>query len=199
MVLFHREADRALLDGLLEGDERAWVRFVHRFRPMIRACALRICQRSGFALGTEELNDLVSEVSLNLLARDQRRLRLYRSDAGASLSTWIGLITASTTRDHLRRRRRDRLSLGPAEELAQVASSDAAPDEILADRERREILERTLATLSDRDRQFVELYFAEAMSPQEIADAMGITVATVYSKKAKIAKRLLDCARAAGE
>jgi RNA polymerase sigma-70 factor (ECF subfamily) len=44
--------------------------------------------------------------------------------------------------------------------------------------------------LSARDQEFVELYFQEALPPEEVSRRMGISIATVYSKKAKIQARL---------
>jgi DNA-binding CsgD family transcriptional regulator len=41
------------------------------------------------------------------------------------------------------------------------------------------------------------LYFAEALAPEAVAEEMGISVATVYSKKAKIKARLTSLAAVA--
>mgnify|MGYP002664360506 CR=1 FL=1 len=59
------------------------------------------------------------------------------------------------------------------------------------------VVDAALAGLSRRDQRFVELYFAEARSPESIADEMGVSVATVYSKKAKIKMRLAAVADSA--
>ncbi len=190
-----RTRDAHLLELVLAGDERAWAVFFRRFRPLIASCAVRTSHQTGIWLNAEELNDLVSEVSINMLARDHRRLRLYRPEAGTSLSTWVGLIATSTTRDYLRRKRRDRSTSSSYEELDEICSSYPGPEEILVDRESRALVDATLSGLSARDQEFVEMYFSEAKTPQEIADQMGISVATVYSKKAKIRSRLIHLTR----
>lgn len=46
-----------------------------------------------------------------------------------------------------------------------------------------------LKDFSDRDREFVSLYFLDGRTP-EIADELGISVKTVYTKKHKIRSRL---------
>ena len=47
-----------------------------------------------------------------------------------------------------------------------------------------------LSEFSDKDRQFVALYFGEGLDPEEVARRMRINVKTVYSKKHKIQSRL---------
>jgi RNA polymerase sigma-70 factor (ECF subfamily) len=68
------------------------------------------------------------------------------------------------------------------------------PDVELIDRQQRAFVDVALSGLSARDRRFAELYFAEARSPDDIAKEMGVSVSTVYSKKAKIKTRLRSLA-----
>ena len=49
---------------------------------------------------------------------------------------------------------------------------------------------RILAEFSEKDREFITLYYGEGLEPDEIAGRMGISVKTVYSKKHKIRSRL---------
>jgi RNA polymerase sigma-70 factor (ECF subfamily) len=44
--------------------------------------------------------------------------------------------------------------------------------------------------LSERDREFFELYFYEGLDPEQTAERLGICVGTVYSKKHKIRARI---------
>ena len=67
----------------------------------------------------------------------------------------------------------------------------------MIDRQQRAFVDIALSGLSKRDRKFAELYFGEAKSPDDIAKEMGVSVSTVYSKKAKIKTRLQSLARAA--
>jgi RNA polymerase sigma-70 factor (ECF subfamily) len=56
---------------------------------------------------------------------------------------------------------------------------------------------RLLENFTDRDRTFVELYFARGMAPEAVAEAMNISVKTVYSKKNKIRTKLERMAKRA--
>ena len=188
--------DVELLGHVVTGNDAAWVAFFRRFRGLVLSCAIKVSTRAGYRLGPDDLMDVLGDVSLNLVARNYHRLRLYRQGAGCTVASWIGVIATSTTRDYLRRARRHRLEPVADTELDRHASPDGGPDEILIDRQRRAFVDCALNKLSTRDRQFVELYFAEAMPPEDIATRMGVSLSTVYSKKAKIKTRLSTMARA---
>lgn len=188
--------DSELLAEVLSGSEAGWGVFFRRFRGLILSCALKTAARSGVQLGADDLMDVLGDVSLNLVAHDYRRLRLYRPDGGCSVATWIGVIATSTAKDFLRRARRYRLEPTADAELDRVPCPSEGPEQLLADRQRRSFVDDALAQLSKRDQRFVYLYFAEALSPEAIAEQMGVSVATVYSKKAKIKTRLSGMAEA---
>jgi RNA polymerase sigma-70 factor, ECF subfamily len=141
-------------------------------------------------LSRDELMDLLGDVSLRLLSDDRRRLRLYRPDRGATLATWVGVIAVSTTRDYLRRARRHPVDRLEEEALEQLISEAPGPEDELLDHERREAVEQLLSRLTERERHFVRLYFGNKMTPAEVAEEMGISIATVYSKKNKLRARL---------
>ncbi len=182
--------DAALLQWVIAGDETGTRAFLERFRGLIARTAQLAAERSGVRLSADELRDVMGEVSLNLVANDCRRLRLYDATRGSSVSTWVGVIAVSTTRDFMRRARRRPATPTPEEELDRVASPAPSPEAVVLDREHRAIAQRALASLSARDREFVELYFGAALAPEAVADRLGVSVATVYSKKAKITARL---------
>jgi len=182
--------DKALLDWVIEGDESGTRAFLDRFRGLILRMARLTGERAGVRLGADELADILGQVSMNLIAHDRRRLRLYDANRGSSVSTWIGVIAESTTRDHLRHQRRRPATPVSYDELEQVQSPTPDPEAAVLDRQLRQMATEAIELLSERDRAFVALYFGQAMAPEAVAEALGISVATVYSKKAKITARL---------
>ena len=50
-----------------------------------------------------------------------------------------------------------------------------------------------------KDRQFVTLYFQDGLSPEHVAERLGISVKTVYSKKHKIQRKLSEIVGAPAE
>lgn len=183
-------SDLHLLQRVCTGDHEAFETFYHRFRNLIVACTSRVCHRSGVRLQSDDLADLLSEVTLNMVAKDYRRLRLYRTDGGCSVSSWVGVIASSTAHDFLRRERRRRLEPMADADLERIAPAVDSPDMDLIDREQRSFVDQALSSFSERDRHFVELYFVDALEPEAIAEKMNVSVSTVYSKKAKIKTRL---------
>jgi RNA polymerase sigma-70 factor, ECF subfamily len=118
-----------------------------------------------------------------------RKLRMFKPEKGNRLGTWIGLLAINSAWDYLRSvaRQPSGDSLSVAEDRPSVAPD---PFEQAAQREDCCKVEKLLGTFSRRDRTFVTLYFVDGRSPEEIADEMGISVKTVYSKKHKIRSRL---------
>ena len=156
-----------------------------------------VCLRAGVRVQPDDLMDILGDACMNMVAGDFRRLKLYRTDGGCSVSSWIGVIATSTAHDHLRRERRRRLDPMAEADLERLAPTVDGPDMELIDRQQRAFVDIALSGLSKRDRRFAELYFGEAKSPDDIAKEMGVSVSTVYSKKAKIKTRLQSLARAA--
>lgn len=71
-----------------------------------------------------------------------------------------------------------------------VSSQSPSPLDEFAQKERWQILGRMIQGLSLKDRTFVQLYFVDGMSAEQVADEMRISIKTVYSKKHKIRCRL---------
>ncbi len=189
--------DLELLNTVLEGRRYAFEIFYARFRSLICACATRVCQRAGRKPQNADIAEILSEVSLNMVASDYRRLRLYRPDAGCSVSSWVGVIASSTTHDYLRKLRRHRLEPTQDQDLERVIPPVDGPDVALFQQQQRNFVNGALKSFSARDQRFFELYYVEALAPEDIAKEMGVSVATIYSKKAKIKTRLRAMAEAA--
>lgn len=187
---FDAMTDLALLEHVVQGDTVAWGTFLARFRNLIVSCVNRVAGRAGVWMQPDDASEVLSDVCLNLIADRYRRLRMYRVDGGCSVASWIGVIATSTTHDYLRRARRRRLDPTSEADLEQLVPPVDPPDLELIERQRRSRAVSVLALLSDRDRKFVELYFAEARDPADVARVLGVSINTVYSKKAKIKTRL---------
>jgi len=118
-----------------------------------------------------------------------KKLRAYDATRGAKLGSWLGLISINTTYDYLRQTCRrpilDRIDGAPD-------CIEDRPDALdcLIEKERWDTMNTMLEDFSDKDRTFVELYYARGMQPEQVAVAMNISVKTVYSKKNKVRTKL---------
>ncbi len=53
-------------------------------------------------------------------------------------------------------------------------------------------LAAVVSSLSQRDQEFVRLYFIDGLSPQEIAERLGLNVKSVYTKKHRLTRQLRE-------
>jgi RNA polymerase sigma-70 factor (ECF subfamily) len=99
------------------------------------------------------------------------------------------LLATHAAYDFLRSRRRD----PRADDLVdteQLRASSPPPDEMCETQQRARWVADLLREFSDKDREFMSLYYGEGLAPEQVALEMGISVKTVYSKKHKIQTRL---------
>jgi RNA polymerase sigma-70 factor (ECF subfamily) len=135
--------------------------------------------RTVARLGVAEVDrmDAVHEVFLLV----QRHLAGFRGQS--SLRTWLFTLCRTVARDARRKERRDRRLL--AEEDAEDAI-DLRADVARAHehREHLELLEQILATLEPNQRNVFILFELETLTGEEVAEALGVPLGTVYSRLA---------------
>lgn len=183
--------DRALVQRLLADDRRAWADLDRRYGRLIERCITKVTSRFSAVVGAEDVREIRAALLLSLLANDKHKLRSFEPSRGSKLGSWLGMLAAHAAYDYLRGVRREprRVAVVEAERL----SSEAAdPFEVLDLRERARAVEALLRGFTEKDREFIALYYAEGLEPEQVAAQMGISVKTVYSKKHKIRSRLAE-------
>ena len=190
-------SEQVLVARALARDGRAWRELLRRYGKLILACVARTGKRYGTFLSEADVEDVYADVCLRLLAHDMRRLRAY-DPRRAKLSTWIGMVAVQATADHLRAiSRRPQASASASSLLAAEERVDSRPGpaETLLTRERWDQLEARLETMTPRDRRFFVLHFALGLDPESVAQALGVSIKTVYTRKHRIRKILLAPSR----
>jgi RNA polymerase sigma-70 factor, ECF subfamily len=181
--------DDALIAGLLADREAAWREFNVRYSRLLYRCITRITGRFGGLLGPDDVREIYTNLCLQLLANDKHKLRSFEPGRGNRFGSWIGMLAIHTTYDYLRQLKREPMRTG-LHEAEQLCSSLPDPQESCELRERATWITSVLASFSAKDRQFVSLYYGEGLEPEDVAQRLGISVKTVYSKKHKIESRL---------
>ncbi len=186
--------DAQLRDRLLTLDEAAWREFHRRYDRMVWTCVHRVVARFSGVVPSDALHEIRANFYAALLANDLHKLRTFDVERGNKLGSWIGLIAINAAWDYLRTcARRPTAPLFAAEGLhseeTDLFTASAARQECarLAD---------VVGALPARDREFVRLYFVDGRSPQEVADALGMNVKSVYTKKHRLTRHLRDALRA---
>jgi RNA polymerase sigma-70 factor, ECF subfamily len=185
--------DARLVARLIADDPAAWRTFHELYAVALLDDILRVRRRFPALISADDACDIRADLCLQLLSSDKRRLRQFDPRHGTSLRSWLGVLARHAAFDFLRQRRRQPTLPWRGEERASLESlSSDAPDAftVCASRELARLLASLVAGLSERDQQFVELYFYEGLDPEQTAERLGICVGTVYSKKHKIRARI---------
>jgi RNA polymerase sigma-70 factor (ECF subfamily) len=166
-----QQTDEQLLSGLVDGRLDALDRLYDRYRTMAYSIALRITRDATLA------EDVVQDAFLGAW-RNAGRYELGRG----TVRTWLLSIVHHRAIDAVRRRR-------PTSELPQGEDgpppvSLTAPDiwpEVAAGLD-REVVRSALATLSEVQREAIELAYFAGLTQVEIAERTNTPLGTVKSR-----------------
>jgi RNA polymerase sigma-70 factor, ECF subfamily len=183
------EGEAALVRDMLAGDGHAWRAFHARYDRLIYRCITKVTARFAERMSGDDIAEIYGTLLVQILSNDMGKLRGFDAGRGKRLSSWIGLLAVNCAYDHLRALRSEpgRASL---DEVAELGTEAPQPDEVLDLKERAALTREILRAFSEKDREFVTLYFAEGLDVEQIAERMQISVKTVYSKKHKIQTRI---------
>jgi RNA polymerase sigma-70 factor (ECF subfamily) len=184
----HTSDDRVFVQALIDGDEHAWREFETRYGRLVERCISGVTSRFSAVVGQDDVEEIRAIVILRLIDHDKRKLKTFDPERGHSFKGWLGMLAVQATYDYLRRKRRQ---VGRERDFGFDLHSTAPPDpyETCWGRERTEIGRRLLEQFGERDREFMQHYL-RGLPPDQIAANMGISVATVYSKKHKVRAQL---------
>ena len=191
--------DRELLARVFRNESRGWNELVRRYRALIFRCITKVTSKYAPHLAGADVDEVYAEVLMQLLRDDMHKLRMYDPARGTKLSSWIGMIAVNAAYDFLR-------GVARRPYLDQIGATidphdtcDRTPLDELIDKERWGQFVDLLRDFSEKDRTFLDLYYARGMEAEEVAEEMRISLKTVYSKKHKIRAHLKRCLEARGD
>jgi RNA polymerase sigma-70 factor (ECF subfamily) len=155
-----------LIQRLVRGEQGAWDGFVERFAPVIYGAVIKTLRRSGRDL--DDSSDVAQDVFVRLCNNGYRLLRRY-DPSRAALSTWLTIISTSTTIDHLRRQK-------PATALDDVPENIGAVEPLL-----RFKVRIPPGLLSPRQSLILKLLYDRDMDVADIAGKLSVDPQTVRS------------------
>jgi len=179
--------DRELAEKIEKGDTDAFRRLFESYKDLVYSISLRI---SG---SREEAEDITQDVFIRIFDS----IGKFRWEA--KLSSWFYRITVNTCLKRERRRRLEKLvsleSLFGEEEDLLPASEEETPDRQVEQVETGRIVRQAIRRLPARQRTAIVLQRYEALSYEEIAQAMAISLYAVESlihrAKENLARELL--------
>jgi RNA polymerase sigma-70 factor (ECF subfamily) len=172
--------DAELVDGFRRGDPRARAALYDRHADHVHRVLYRLL---GF---DRDLADLHHDVFVRAL------VSLPRLSDPSALKGWLTMIAVHVARSAIaRRRRRAWLWFLPPEELPEADSGDATPEVRDALQATYEVLDR----LPVDERIAFALRFIDGMELTEVAEACGVSLATVKRRLARAGERFEAVAR----
>jgi len=178
-----------LLQRMIGRESRAWREFHQRYDRLIYRAIHKVTQRFSSVLSSSDVEEIYALLLCSLNGRDMHKLRTFEPERGHRLSTWVGLLATNAAWDYLRSLSRQP-QRGNAVEAEDVSCANPDPFHALAAKEEWDRVRDMLSSFSEKDRMFVDLFFLQGRTPEQIAEEMQISVKTVYSKKHKIRCRL---------
>jgi excisionase family DNA binding protein len=111
--------ERELLDRVLRRDQAAWVQFVRRFDPPLRALL-------AGELGDAQVDDVLGDLWLRLVDSDMRRLRAFAESRPGPLSAWLAMQATQVAFDHAQQEQAEPETVA-LEDAPQIADTRRAP------------------------------------------------------------------------
>jgi RNA polymerase sigma factor (sigma-70 family) len=172
--------DNEILRKLTGHDPQGWKEFVERFSATIQTTVSHVLARRG-AYEHDLVLDITQEVFIKLIKNDFRLLKKF-NESRSPLSTYISVISRSSTLDTLKKRR---------------IAVDPLPDEMLEigafipEHERASFLDSLPdGLLTEGQLNVLLLLFREELTVLEAAEVLGVEAQTVRSQKHRGIERI---------
>jgi RNA polymerase sigma-70 factor (ECF subfamily) len=187
------EEERVLVRRAQDGDVAAYEELVrihqHRVLSVI----------GGILRGSEDVEDVAQQA----LAKAYFSIR--RFDMRSAFGTWLYKIAVNECWDYLRKKKVRRLVYEADLSEEQIRKLDSAPDQGFSGAshredagrkaEQRQLVERLLGQLDEKDRLMLVMKEVEGFSVEEIGEVLGLNVNTVKVRLFRARGRLVETYR----
>jgi RNA polymerase sigma-70 factor (ECF subfamily) len=162
----------ALVRSMSEGHQDALARLYDETSSMVNGLLLRILAHQQDA----------EEVLLDVYMKAWKYASSYSEKRG-SVQAWLLIMARNAAIDRIRQRRAQPATLFfEAEIFPEPVSSDATPEEVSVEQERRLRVQRVLNELPAEQREVVVLSFFGGLTHAELAERLGEPLGTVKSR-----------------
>lgn len=161
---------QCLIDRLSQGDETAFLPFYHATHAMVTRVAMRILRNP------EAAEDVKSEVYLQVYQQ-----AAHYQAARSLPSSWLCMLTRSRAIDRLRREFAKQQREVPID-AQPLPASHGNPEMHSTTTELQQVIKTALTTLSQEQRQVIEIAYYAGLSHREIAAKLNQPLGTVKTR-----------------
>lgn len=169
--------DEEFVSRCIAGDARAWKVMVDRYSRLVAHVVRQTLRSRLRSYAEDDVNDIVEDVYVHLVADDCRVLRNFR--APFNLKSWLAVSAARKALDFCKRRR-PQMSLdekargdGELSTVGDLIEGDDGTERSHMARDVREAFEQ--APLNPKERIVLSMYFFDNCSYSEIAAVAGVS------------------------
>lgn len=164
------DIDKKLLERCLAEEPGAWKDFVDRFIGLFTHVIQHTAHARSIRVTENDVEDLLSEVFLVLLANDYRVLRNFRGNS--SLATYLTVVSRRViVKKMVERRMAEALGHVSTKSKLESLSEDVRHQQTLEDQEE---IQNMIKALPPADAQIVEQYHLQGKSYQQISHDLDI-------------------------
>lgn len=187
------EKEKVLLAGCVSGDKGAWDTFVQQYSGLIYHTIKTTAALHHGKTPPDFADDLFQDTFLSLVKDDFMQLRRFRGDHGCTLASWLRMIAARRTIDHLRKLNKPESPLD--ESLSDVTADVPKGEQIDAP---LQLLASAMAKLQPQERIIIDLFYRQNLSAQDVAAILHLSVGAVYTQKSRILAKLREALEKSG-
>ena len=181
--------DKQIVNLLICRHTSAWNQFVRQYSNLVMSRVRSTAAHCYFELDQADLDDICAEVFASLLENDFRALKSFKGQS--RLSTWLSVIAHRVCLRQLTLIRSRQALEAPSDLLhAQHFQYHRNLLNELIDSEQQSEVAATMATLGEKDRFLLELFYNRQLSYKEISSETGLSVNSVGPKLNRAIARL---------
>jgi DNA-directed RNA polymerase specialized sigma24 family protein len=185
--VFTESSDMNLVRRLLQGDSGARKTMIERLQPTVRQRVSRVLERRG-TISAYDASDLLQDVMILLLERQDRILGSWDPSRGLSLDSFVGLVAQRTASTILRSGRKAGWAEEPTDLLGLHVEMDLeTPERYVAQKQEIElILGRVRARLSVRGVLMMDALLESPEAIEQMRQRLKMSSAAVHSFRSRL-------------
>jgi len=186
------DVDKELLARLVAKKAGSWNDFVDRYLSLIYHAIHHTAHLRSARLTPEDVEDIASEVLVQLVNNDYKTLREFKGSS--SLSTYLTVIARRICVHEITRRQsvREAIRKGEARPVAVDETDDPAAAKAM---DKLEDVEALLRRLKGREQEIVRLFYMEGRSYEEISTELDIPVNSIGSVLSRARAKLRELSK----